>query len=114
MTVVEGETLIEVPPCNTGQGTIRLVDEVICARILDGVHFDHDFTFVRPEAKPILREIVDDINRDSARQVLLVGHTDRSGSNAYNLALSDSRARSVFGYVTNQPGVWMDDRKSVV
>jgi len=108
MTVVEGETLIEVPPCNTGQGTIRLVDEVICARILDGVHFDHDFTFVRPEAKPILREIVDDINRDSERQVLLVGHTDRSGSNAYNLALSDSRARSVFGYVTNQPGVWMD------
>jgi hypothetical protein len=108
MTIVEGETLISVPPCNPGSGTIRLVDEVICARILDGVHFDHDFTFVRPEAKPIIREIVDDINSDQERQVLLVGHTDRSGSDAYNEALSQSRALSVFGYVTNQPAVWME------
>ncbi|HWQ15630.1 MAG TPA: OmpA family protein [Roseiflexaceae bacterium] len=108
MTTAAGETLISVPPCNPGSGTIRLVDEVICARILDGVHFDHDFTFVRPEAKPIIREIVDDINRDQERLVLLVGHTDRSGSNAYNETLSQSRALSVFGYITNQPAIWME------
>jgi hypothetical protein len=103
----ETSTLITVPTCATGTGTIRLVGDVICARILDGVHFDFDYTFVRPEAKPVIREIVDDINRDSERKVLIAGHTDRVGSNAYNQALSDSRATSVFGYITNQPDVWM-------
>ncbi len=104
----EASTLINVPVCGTGNGTIRLVEDVICARILDGVHFDFDYTFIRPEAKPIIREIVDDINRDSERQVLIAGHTDRVGSNAYNQTLSESRAISVFGYITNQPNVWLD------
>lgn len=104
----EASTLITVPMCGVGQGTIRLVDEAICARILDGVHFDFDYTFIRPEAKAIIREIVDDINEDAERRVLITGHTDRVGSNAYNETLSDSRARSVYGYITNQPDVWMD------
>jgi outer membrane protein OmpA-like peptidoglycan-associated protein len=106
MATAEGSTLITVPPCNPGQGSIRLVDEVICARILDGVHFDFDYTFVRPEAKPIIREIADAINGDPERRVLIAGHTDRSGSNRYNEGLSDSRALSVFGYLTDQPGIW--------
>ena len=37
-------------------------------KILDGVHFDFDYTFIRPEAKPIIREIVDDVNEDAQRQ----------------------------------------------
>lgn len=108
MALAEASTLITVPICATGSGTIRLVEEVICARILDGVHFDFDYTFVRPEAKPIIREIVDDVNRDAQRLVLIAGHTDRSGSDAYNEGLSDSRARSVFGYITNNVDVWVD------
>ena len=104
----EVSTLITVPMCGTGTGTIRLVEEVICARVLDGVHFDFDFTFIRPEAKPLIREIVDDVNRDAQRQVLVAGHTDRVGSNAYNQTLSESRARSVFGYVTNQANLWVE------
>lgn len=104
----EGSTLVTVPACGTGTGTIRLIDEVICARILDGVHFDFDFSFVRPEAKPIIREIVDGINGDPARQVLIIGHTDRSGSSRYNDGLSRRRARTVFSYVTNDVQGWMD------
>jgi hypothetical protein len=104
----DASTLITVPTRATGSGTIRLVEEVICARVLDGVHFDFDFTFVRPEAKPIIREIVDDVNRDTRVKVLVAGHTDRVGSSAYNQGLSDRRARSVFGYITNQTGIWMD------
>jgi|GEM_PF-7098486 len=108
MTTTEASTLITVPACATGSGTVRLVDEVICARVLDGVHFDFDFTFVRPEAKPIIREIVDDINRDAERRVLIVGHTDRVGSSAYNEGLSRRRARSVLAYITNDVAEWME------
>jgi hypothetical protein len=32
--------------------------------------------------------------------MLIVGHTDRAGSNAYNQALSERRARSVHGFLT--------------
>jgi hypothetical protein len=101
-------TLITVPRGGTGSGVIRLVDDVICARILDGVHFDFDFSMLRPEGKPVVREIADAITADTARQVLVVGHTDRVGSNAYNQGLSERRARSVFAYISGQPGLWMD------
>ena len=57
----EATTIINVPACGTGTGTIRLVDEYICAHILDGVHFDFDYCFVRPEGKPIIQEIVEAI-----------------------------------------------------
>lgn len=107
MAVAEPSTVVTVPLCDTGRGTISLVEETICARILDGVHFDFDYTFIRPEAKPIIREITDDINRDAERKVLIAGHTDRVGSNAYNETLSDGRATSVLGYITNQPDIWM-------
>ncbi len=108
MAPPEASTLVTVPMGGTGTGTIRLVDDVICALVLDGVHFDFDYTFVRPEAKTIIRELVDEINRDTARSVLVVGHTDRVGSSAYNEGLSRRRARSVFGYVTGQVDIWMD------
>jgi hypothetical protein len=104
----ETSTLITVPPCDTGSGIIRLVEEVICALILDGVHFDFDYTFVRPEAKPIIHEIADHINGDPDRLVAVIGHTDRVGSNSYNVGLSDSRAQSVFAYIRQQPDEWMN------
>lgn len=103
-----GSTVITIPPCQTGEGTIRLVEDYICAKILDGVHFDFDFSFIRPEAKEIIRELVDGINQDAERQVLIIGHTDRSGSDQYNQGLSRRRARSVFAYVTNDVAGWME------
>ena len=107
MATAEGSTLITVPPCNPGQGTIRLVDEVICARILDGVHFDFDYTFVRPEAKPIIREIADAINGDPERRVSDRRPHRSYGLSAYNMALSRRRARSVFAYLTGDVEGWM-------
>jgi len=100
--------LITLPACGTATGTIRLLDQFICARVLDGVHFDFDFSFIRPEAKPIIREIVDDINGDPERQVLVIGHTDRVGSNRYNQGLSRRRARSVFAYIIGDIAGWME------
>lgn len=104
----DASTVITVPACGTGTGSIQLVEEFICARVLDGVHFDFDFSFIRPEAKPVIREIVDDINGDPERQVLVIGHTDRVGSDRYNQGLSRRRARSVFAYIVGDVDGWMD------
>src|SRR5436853_4669383 len=104
----DASTVITVPACGTGTGSIQLVEEFICARVLDGVHFDFDFSFIRPEAKPVIREIVDDVNGDPERQVLVIGHTDRVGSDRYNQGLSRRRARSVFAYIVGDVDGWMD------
>lgn len=104
----EASTLIDVPPCGVGSGVIRLTEEHICVHVLDGVHFDFDYCFVRPEGRVAIREIVTAVNQASDRQLLIVGHTDRSGLNAYNIALSRRRARSVLAYVRQNVDGWMD------
>jgi len=104
----EASTLITVPVCATGTGTVRLVSEVICRYVVPGVHFDFDFAFVRPNGKTAVDAIVTAIKDNTQDKVLIVGHTDRVGLNAYNEALSRRRARSVYAYVIQDVDGWME------
>jgi len=46
MAITSTSTQITVVACQTGRGTITLTDsqDVICVHVLDGVHFDFDFS----------------------------------------------------------------------
>lgn len=75
-------------------------DQVIRLR---GVNFDFDKSAVRPDAKPILDQAVtllsDFMDDCGTRHVVIEGHTDAIGTDAYNQALSERRARSVRDYL---------------
>ena len=61
------------------------------------VHFDTDKYDIKNKYKQQLKKIVY-ILKDSNKSVLIVGHTDSVGSDRYNQALSELRAREVYKF----------------
>lgn len=65
------------------------------------VFFDFDKADLTPEAKAILKRAADDIKGGNLARVSLVGHADRSGSESYNLKLSQRRADAAKAYLVS-------------
>lgn len=68
---------------------------------LRGVNFDFDKSNLRPDAVTILNEAIEILKRYPQMRVEVAGHTDLCGSDAYNQALSERRARAVYSYLTS-------------
>lgn len=63
--------------------------------LFEDVYFDFDKYDIRAEAKPILNNISSWLLQNSAAKLSVEGHCDERGTNEYNLALGDRRAKSV-------------------
>ena len=63
------------------------------------VLFDFNKFILKPEAKEALEVIADIIREHPQKRILIIGHTDNVGSEAYNLRLSLQRAQSVADYL---------------
>jgi OmpA-OmpF porin, OOP family len=59
------------------------------------VYFDFDQAQLGPGAQQILQQIAQQAKQDPNLRVVLVGKADRTGTDAYNLALSQRRADAV-------------------
>jgi outer membrane protein OmpA-like peptidoglycan-associated protein len=59
------------------------------------VYFDYDKSNLTPEASNLIREAAARALANDVDAVVVSGHTDRSGSSAYNQALSQRRATTV-------------------
>lgn len=68
------------------------------------VLFDFNKSTLKPEAKSQLAAVLQALKEQPGLQVLIVGHTDGIGSDAYNMKLSQQRAESVATYL-GQNGV---------
>ena len=62
--------------------------------------FEWDKSDITPDASSILDNAITQYQNCGNAQVMLAGHADRSGSDAYNVALSQRRADSVKAYMT--------------
>jgi OmpA-OmpF porin, OOP family len=92
----------DVDKCpNTPAGT--KVDKVGCPleQTLK-VLFDFDSAELRPESITELERVVTFMNDVPFATSLIEGHTDSVGSDAYNLKLSDRRAKAVYDYLTSR------------
>lgn len=79
------------------------VDFILAAinkpQVVENIFYDFDKATLRPESKAALDEMAQML-RDNPNVTLEMGsHTDRHGSDAYNNALSDRRAKSVVDYL---------------
>jgi outer membrane protein OmpA-like peptidoglycan-associated protein len=66
------------------------------------VQFDLDKADIRPDAAVILDEAASLLSANPGTQVAVGGHTDSSGSDAYNQSLSERRAASVRDYLASK------------
>lgn len=71
------------------------------ASALQRIHFDFDQSAVRADAVPVLEQNASWIKGHSSARVVVEGHCDERGTNEYNMALGDRRARSARDYLTN-------------
>ena len=66
------------------------------------VLFDTGKATLKPGAYATVDRLATVLKEDQQRKVLIEGHTDSVGTDAYNQALSDRRAKSVFDYLSSR------------
>lgn len=59
------------------------------------VYFEFNKFSLTPEARHILQQVTEQAKADPKMRILLVGHTDAAGTDAYNMGLSHRRADAV-------------------
>lgn len=80
--------------------------------VLNNIFFDFDKSTLKAASFPELNRIVSVMNERSGMQIQIAGHADATGSEAYNLNLSERRAKAVVQYL-QEKGI-ADNRISVV
>ena len=67
--------------------------------------FDFDKSVVLPAGKQELDKFASDLRNVGFNVITVTGHTDRIGSNAYNMKLSTRRAEAVKSYLVTNAGI---------
>lgn len=75
------------------------------ARLI-GMFFDLNKCFLLPSATLAIKSLVKTYDAHPQSEVLIVGHTDTSGQEAYNETLSLERAEAVAAYLTDKVSEW--------
>ncbi|HVF40347.1 MAG TPA: OmpA family protein [Gemmatimonadaceae bacterium] len=91
----------EIDQAVTG-AQVERVGEGIQVTFESGLLFDFDSDRIRPEAATNLRELANSLNKYGNSSLLIVGHTDSQGEDAYNMNLSQRRANAAAAYLRSQ------------
>lgn len=90
-----------------GQQTIVELPPRIFRGHVTGAMFDIDKSFLLPDAVGCVREIKSFYDDHPKFAVLVVGHTDRTGSDDHNRKLSEERASAVAAFLTDDVSTWL-------
>lgn len=66
------------------------------------IYFDHDQSEIKPEFYDYLNKIARVVDGHSDLRIKVTGHTDAVGSDAYNIGLSERRAKAIVDYFLSQ------------
>ncbi len=81
---------------------VERVGEGIQVTFESGLLFDFDSDVIKPTAAANLQELARSLNKFGNSNILIVGHTDSQGDDAYNMSLSQRRANSASAYLQSQ------------
>jgi peptidoglycan-associated lipoprotein len=77
----------------------KSLDQLNAEMPLSDVSFDYDQSTIRDDQRGTLQKNADWMRRWTTTKVSIEGHADARGTNEYNLALGDRRARAVQDYM---------------
>lgn len=78
---------------------VERVGEGIEVTFESGLLFDFDSDRIRPDAAKNFQELANSLKKFGNSNLLIVGHTDSQGDDAYNMNLSQRRANSASAYL---------------
>ncbi|WP_421836608.1 OmpA family protein [Novosphingobium sp.] len=87
-------TGVDVSPVDGGKA--------ILVNLPNGVTFDTDSTVIKPGFRDTLDKVAQSLVQYPDSLIDVTGHTDSTGSDAYNQRLSENRARAVADYLTSR------------
>jgi outer membrane protein OmpA-like peptidoglycan-associated protein len=82
--------------------TVERVGEGIQVTFASGLLYDVDSDAIRSEGAQNLRNLAASLKRYANTDLLIIGHTDATGTAAYNQNLSERRARNAADYLSIQ------------
>ncbi len=101
-TGVEEEVIEEVAIASEEKvAEEELSPEEKAKTIFRDIMFDYDKYSIRPEARPALDAVSSFLNENMGLNVIVEGHCDERGTNEYNLALGEKRAKSTKKYLVS-------------
>lgn len=97
----EQEKKLKQQTAGTGVEVIREGDNLVLDMPSE-VTFAVDSSTISPEFRTTLDKVATTLNQYEKTYIDVLGHTDSTGTEAYNQALSERRANSVAGYLTGR------------
>lgn len=82
--------------------TVTREGEGILVKFDSGILFDIDKTFVKPDAQVSLTKLARSLQNNPQTNILVVGHTDSTGTAAHNMDLSIRRASAVKSFLVGE------------
>ena len=82
--------------------TIERVGEGIQVTFASGLLFDFDSDVIKAESANNLKNLAASLHKFPNSDLVVIGHTDSQGSDSYNQALSERRARAAAMYLASQ------------
>jgi peptidoglycan-associated lipoprotein len=79
----------------------KSLEEVNLEAPLRMIYFDYDRFFIREDAKPVLETNATWLRKFKSAKILIEGHCDERGTEEYNLALGEKRAKSTMEYLVS-------------
>jgi outer membrane protein OmpA-like peptidoglycan-associated protein len=84
---------------NINGATVERVGEGIEVTFASGILYPFNSTEILPAGKTNLQELANSLQKYPNSDILIVGHTDSVGTDAYNLDLSQRRAQAASAYL---------------
>ena len=81
--------------------SVERVGEGIAVTFASGILYPFDSDQILPAGRENLRQLAQSLQRYPGTEVLIVGHTDSQGTDAYNMALSQRRADAARSFLVS-------------
>ena len=91
------EPIVAVEDERVGEEELSIVEKA--KSIFKDVLFDYDKYDIRPDARPVLDSVASFLNEERNLNIVIEGHCDERGTNEYNLALGEKRAKAARKYL---------------
>lgn len=96
-----GKTFVPVE-LEVGKKPVKEGDDLAKAFGIKIIYFDLDKSFIRPDAALELAKILDVMEQNPTMEIDVRSHTDCRQTAAYNMALSDRRAKSTMAWLVSK------------